>query len=112
MGEHAGTVIEGTVIEGIIRPIGTRGAVDIGPREKRKKNTFIIIIIHFTAFIHNVYTHRKFDVDHDFVTVLLQTISMYLGLFRFSVVGVLSSWGGAKIRASRASEMVDQGEED
>lgn len=31
MGEHAGTVIEGTVREGIIRPMGTRGAFDIGP---------------------------------------------------------------------------------
>ena len=37
MGVHAGTVIEGTVREGIIRPIGTRGAFDIGPREERKK---------------------------------------------------------------------------
>lgn len=37
MGEHAGTVIEGTVREGIIRPIGTRGAFDIGPREEREK---------------------------------------------------------------------------
>ena len=27
MGEHAGTVIEGTVREGIIRPIGTRGFI-------------------------------------------------------------------------------------
>ena len=37
MGEHAGTVMEGTVREGIIRPIGTRGAVDIGPREEGEK---------------------------------------------------------------------------
>lgn len=37
MGEHAGTVIEGTVREGIIRPIGTRGAFDIGPREERER---------------------------------------------------------------------------
>lgn len=37
MGEHAGTVMEGTVREGIIRPIGTRGAVEIGPREEVKK---------------------------------------------------------------------------
>ena len=37
MGVHAGTVIEGTVREGIIRPIGTRGAFDIGPREEGTK---------------------------------------------------------------------------
>lgn len=37
MGEQAGTVMEGTVREGIIRPIGTKGAVDIGPREEGKK---------------------------------------------------------------------------
>ena len=50
MGEHAGTVIEGTVREGIIRPIGSRGAVDIGPREEGKKHCRHHISL--TAYMH------------------------------------------------------------
>lgn len=51
MGEHAGTVMEGTVREGIIRPIGTRGVVDIGPREEGKKALSTSRLIFLPSYI-------------------------------------------------------------
>lgn len=46
----AGTVIEGTVREGIIRPMGTRDVVAIVPAESGKKEKQNSVMIHFTAF--------------------------------------------------------------
>ena len=41
----AGTVMEGTVREGIIRPTGTRGVVAIGPTEFEKNKIVILRIV-------------------------------------------------------------------
>lgn len=48
IGEHVGTVMEGTVREGIIRPMGTSGVVTLimGPRDKKSN---IKIEIHFAT---------------------------------------------------------------
>lgn len=47
----AGTVMEGTVREGIIRPTGTRGVVAIGPKEIGKNKKVIFLpSAHFVLF--------------------------------------------------------------
>lgn len=86
MGEHAGTVIEGTVREGIIRPIGTRGAFDIGPREEREREKKrIVMTFHFTASIHTVFiTLGEFGFS-ELVIILLFLVTY---LLNFLITGM------------------------
>lgn len=85
MGEHAGTVIEGTVREGIIRPIGTRGAFDIGPREEREKKKRIVMTFHFTASIHTVFIAL---VEFDFSELVIILLFLVTYLLNFLITGM------------------------
>lgn len=60
IGVHAGTVMEGTVREGIIRLMGTRGVVAVatGPKTKMKEkilsinvNSFLLLLVLFSRVI-------------------------------------------------------------
>lgn len=86
MGEHAGTVIEGTVREGIIRPIGTRGAFDIGPREEREREKKrIVMTFHFTASIHTVFIAL---VEFDFSELVIILLFLVTYLLNFLITGM------------------------